>query len=382
FWTATAYNEDDKTPIALIGQYSLADPYDVKFTSIRFNEPNVKGSNQPQIIRTPDGYIHVFIGVTYDIGNPNLAPGKLRYYRSEKPEDISTLIDRTELIPTEPYSEFHLRMNVGISSDGDRMALVILAVSADGKVPFNTPVVFFGKRQGLDFIFQNPMSYEKQMGFFYPQVAVTNEGVVIVGEVWDKKGLYPTRLIHIDYDGKLLHTEDIFDNINGAYFSYDMKPKDTKNWDKLIIYYVKSPEDHNSACHHEFWEYDTIAQKLKRLNSLEIPYSYSNAGKWISVSDKYSVFINNPSMGQIHLWEGDILGGGEIKRTPIPKTNPFDYGYQATAYIFTPNVLQGSLMSKDGIYFASDCFNKEKKPDKSGPCSFLLWRLVLKHDHQ
>ena len=145
FWTATAYNENDKTPTALIGQYSLNDPTDSKFTAIRFTEPNVKGSNQPQIIRTPDGYIHVFIGVTYDIGNPNLAPGKLRYYRSKEPEDISILIDRTELIPTEPYGEFHLRMNVGISPDGDRMALVILAVSADGSVPFNTPVIFFGK---------------------------------------------------------------------------------------------------------------------------------------------------------------------------------------------------------------------------------------------
>ena len=92
--------------------------------------------------------------------------GKIKYYRSEKPEDISTLVDGTELIPTKPYSEFHLRMNVGISQDGDRMALVILAVSADGSVPFNMPVIFFGKRQGLDFIFQKPMSYEKPMGFF------------------------------------------------------------------------------------------------------------------------------------------------------------------------------------------------------------------------
>ena len=73
FWTATEYNEADKRTTALIGQCSLTDSNDAKFTAIRFTDlPNVKGSNEPQIIRTPDGYIHVFIGVTYDIGNPNL----------------------------------------------------------------------------------------------------------------------------------------------------------------------------------------------------------------------------------------------------------------------------------------------------------------------
>ena len=79
-------------------------------------------------------------------------------------------------------------------------------------------------------------------------------------------------------------------------------------------------------------------------------------------------------MGQFRIWEVNLDGDGSVDGIPLPKTNPFDFGYLATSYTFVPNVLQGSVVS-DKIYFASDCFNKDKKPDKSGPCSFLLWRL-------
>ena len=79
-------------------------------------------------------------------------------------------------------------------------------------------------------------------------------------------------------------------------------------------------------------------------------------------------------MGQYNIWEGDILGDGSVNRIPLYNANPIELGYQATAYTFAPNVLQGSVVS-DEVYFASDCFNNDKKSDKSGPCSFLLWRL-------
>lgn len=372
FWSATAYDENDKTPTALIGQYPL-DGSLPKITTIRFTDKNVKGSNQPQMIRTPDGYIHVFIGVTYTTDNPSYNKGKLKYYRSKDPDDISTLIDRTELIPTELYSDFHLRMNVGVSPDGKRMVLVILAISEDGSIPFNTPVIFFGERQGLDFVFQKPMKYENAMGFFYPQVATTDDGIVVVGEMWDQKEIHTTRLIHIDWNGKLIHQEDFPTNGNGSYFSYDLRPRDAKDWSKLVIYYNRSPEDHK-ICNHEFWEYNTKTEQLKLLRSIDTEYGLSNSGKWVPISDKYSIFINNPSMGQFCMWEVNLFGDNSADRIPLPKTNPFELGYLATSYTFVPNVLQGSLVSNE-VYFASDCFNKDKKPDKSGPCSFLLWRL-------
>ncbi|MFQ6041832.1 MAG: hypothetical protein ACE5PV_13320, partial [Candidatus Poribacteria bacterium] len=72
FWSATAYNAEDKTPTALVGQQPRpGSPLAPAVSIIRFDEPNVKGINQPQMLRSPDGYIHVFIGVTHTTDNPN-----------------------------------------------------------------------------------------------------------------------------------------------------------------------------------------------------------------------------------------------------------------------------------------------------------------------
>ncbi len=386
FWSATAFRTDDKPPTALIGQHpkpgSTLTP---SISTIQFNEPNVKGNNQPQMIRSPDGYLHIFIGVTYTTDNPNYNTGKLQYFRSKNPEDISDLVDRTELIPTEPYSDFHLRMNVGISPDGQRMALVILAISEDGSVPFNTPVIFIGERRGHDFVFQKPVKYAEPMGFFYPQVAATNDGIVIVGEVWDNENRPTTRLLHVGWDGTLLHREDLPAGGDGKYFSFDLRPPNSTDWSRLILYYNRTPKEHgewSKTCYHEFWEYDTQTRRLRLLRSLETELSLSNAGKWIPVSEQSSVFINNPCMSQLHIWEGNILGGGEVVRTPLPRANPPAIGYLGSAYLFAPNPLQGSVVSPGEIYIANDCFNPGRNPEKSGPCSFLLWRLHSGADQQ
>lgn len=377
FWSATDYDENDKTPTALIGQISKNNETSFALSKIRFEGSNVKGNNQPQMVRSKDGYIHAFIGVTYTTDNPNYNYGRIHYYRSDKPDDIKNLVNRTELIPTQPYADFHLRMNVGISQDGQRVALVILAISEDGKVPFNTPVIFMGEKQGLDFVFKEPFQYAEPMGFFYPQVAVTNDGIILVAEMWDKKDWYFARLIHLDWDGKIIYREDFPLDMEGSNFSYDMRPQNQDDWSKIIIYGSKQPSNH-ADCRHEFWRYDTKGKKLELLRSVKTEYGMSNAGKWVPIDENYSVFINNPSMGQLFAWEGDILGGGEITKTPIEKTNPLEMGYQGSAYLFTPNVLQGSIISKDEIYIASDFINKERKPDKSGPSSFMLWRLAPK----
>ncbi len=377
FWSATAYNAEDRTPTALIGQQPRPGSKKAPAVStIRFDEPNVKGCNQPQMLRSPDGYIHVFIGVTHTTDNPNFSPGKLRYFRSENPEDISTLVDRTELIPTNPYDSFHLRMNVGISPDGKRMVLVILAISEDGSVPFNTPVVFIGEKRDVDFVFQNPIQYAEPMGIFYPQVAATNEGIVIISEVWDNADRATTRLLHLNWEGALVHQEELPANGDGIYFSFDLRPLDPSDWSKLVFCYNKLPKEH-TVCYHEFWEYDARAKQMRRLRSLKTEYNLANPGKWIPVSDKSSVFINNPCMSQLNVWEGDILGGGEITRTPLPGANPLARGYLATSYLFVPNLLQGAIASPGEIYVASDCFNPGKDAKEPGPCSFLLWRLHL-----
>ena len=377
FWSATAYSADKQSPTALIGQHPKPGSSLAPVVSrIQFDEPNVKGNNQPQMIRSPDGYIHAFIGVTYTTDNPAYNTGKLRYFRSENPGDVSNLVDRTELIPTLPYDSFHLRMNVGISPDGQRIALVILAISEDGSVPFNTPVIFIGERRGLDFTFQKPISYAEPMGFFYPQVAATNEGIVIIGQVWDNADRATTRLMHLNWDGELINREELPADTDGTYFSFDLRPPDPTDWSKLVLYYNRQSKDHND-CYHELWEYDTKVRRLRQLRSLETQYGMSNSGKWIPASDDSSVFINNPSMGRLHSWRGDILGDGEVACEPLPGANPLSLGYQATASLFAPNVLQGSVLSPGETYIASDCFNPGKKPEESGPCSFLLWRLSI-----
>lgn len=374
FWSATERRDDGKLLTTLIGQHPKpgSDREDA-LTAMSFEKPGVMGINQPQIVRSSDGYIHAFIGITYE-GKPGYNPGKILYYRSKNPEDVSELLDRTELIPTESiYRNFHLRMNVGISPDGQKMVLVILAISDDGSVPFNTPVIFFGEKAGADFTFRNPVKYSEAMGFFYPQVAATDDGIVLVGEVWDNPKRTVARLIHLDWSGKLIHQADLPVEKDGIYLSFDLRPLDGENWSKLGLYYNKQPKDSKNGSH-EFWEYDVKSHQLHLLNSVETQISLLNAGKWIPLSDG-SVFVNNPSMGRLYVWEGDIIGGGEIVKRPLPGANPTKRAYQATVYMFGANVLQGSIVPKDGVYIAADCFNPCRMPKTSGPSSFLMWKI-------
>ncbi|HRK35451.1 MAG TPA: hypothetical protein PLJ47_12715, partial [Candidatus Hydrogenedentes bacterium] len=188
FWSATMYNPDGNTWGSYIGQYPKPEADgETVVTPIRFTEPGVKSMTQPLLLRSPDGYIHIFIGVSHATDEPNYSPGTLRYFRSAAPENVSQLVDRTECIPSgAPYNAFHLRMNAGISANGQRAALVILAISKDGSVPFNTPVIFHAERQGEDFVFRNAIKYAEPQGFFYPQIALTDAGTIVVGQVWNK----------------------------------------------------------------------------------------------------------------------------------------------------------------------------------------------------
>ena len=183
----------------LVGQYPKNEvAFPPVITRISLEASNFFNSSLPLLVRTPDGFIHIFVGVTYDTGKPNLKPGVLRYFRSAVPDDITSVVDRTELIPTNPYHEFHLRMNVGLSVDGKRLVWVVLAVSSDGKVAFNTPVVFFAERKGADFSFQKPIAYASPMGLFYPQVAVVEAGAIVIGELWGDARRPHARLVQFD----------------------------------------------------------------------------------------------------------------------------------------------------------------------------------------
>jgi len=378
FWAAMLYEPGRTSRTMLLGQYpreGIDKPPVV--TSISLDAPDFYNSSLPLLVRTPDGFIHVFVGVTHDTGKPNLKPGVLRYFRSGAPEDISTMVDRTELIPKDPYNEFHLRMNVGVSLDGEKLVWVVLAVSSDGKVPFNTPVVFFGQRKGADFLFQKPIAYAPAMGLFYPLVAVVESGAVVVGELWDGARRPHARLIQFDWSGKVTHQEDLPSEIEGNHCAYDLRPIPNRP-ENFIIYATKSPAD--KRCAHEFWGYSTREKRLWLLRSIETDYSWSNSGKWLPISEQQSVFINNPSSGQLCAWHGDILGGADIKRTILSRSNPISLGMQGSYYVMSPSPLVGSLQKPGEIYIMTDAPNAGKKAEDAGPCSLLLYGLKPRNE--
>jgi len=252
FWTATLNKWEEgedgekKYLTQVVGQFPLPGTDGVPAVhTFSINEPRAYGGNEPLLFRTPDGYLHVILGINHHTDNPNYGDGTLRYYRSASPENVTEWVDRTELIPSQPpYNEFHLRMNVAVTPDGKRAVIAILAISADGSVPFNTPVIFYGQRDGLDFRFAPPVKYHERFGFFYPQIAALPDGIVLVGEVWDDPPHATSRLVHIDWEGNLIHEEALpARDEEGMYLSWDMRPAAPGNEAELVIYHMIAPKE-------------------------------------------------------------------------------------------------------------------------------------------
>ncbi len=378
FWAGMLYEPGRTSRTMLIGQYPKKDvDRPPVVTSISLEAPDFYNSSLPLLVHTPDGFIHIFVGVTHDRGKPNLKPGVLRYFRSASPEDITSIVDRTELISTNLYNEFHLRMNVGLSADGRRLVWVVLAVSGDSKVPFNTPVVFFAERKGADFEFQKPIAYAPAMGLFYPLVAVVETGAVVVGELWDDAKRPRARLVHLDRSGKILHQEDLPAENEGNHCAYDLRPKPGR-LENFILCATRTRGDRKN-CAHEFWAYSAKEMQLHLLRSITTDYSWSNSGKWLPLSDHQSIFINNPSLGQLCAWHGDILGGGQVNRTMLAKSNPVSLGLQGSYYVMSPSPLVGSVQTPEEFYLLTDAPNAGKKAENVGPCSLRLYRLEAKN---
>ncbi len=296
-----------------------------------------------------------------------------RYFRSEKPEDVLSLVDRTELIPNKPFDSFHLRMNVGISQDGRRIALVILAISDDGRVRFNTPVMFLGTREGPDFVFEKPVTYAEPMGFFYPQVAATPDGIVLVGQLSRHPEPSTTRLVHTDWSGKTIHAADLPGSgaPKGEYIAYDLRPFDPGDWSRLMICCTASTDPR-----HDFWQYTPKDQRLRLLRSVPCDPGAAAPGRWIPVSQARSIFVNNPSLSQLRLWELDLNSERPAVQSFLPQTHPRERGFLANAYLFSPNPLQGSLLVPGETVVAVDAYNPNRSNETSGPCSFLMWKLI------
>lgn len=376
YWTASQYNADGKTWASLIGQFPKGAPSLARtVTRIPIPGEKIKYITQPLILRTADGYLHLFNGVSFDTGDPGYAPGEIRYLRSSAPDDATSFVDRSELIPKElPFNEFHLRMNVGLSRDGQRAALLVLAISKDGSVPFNTPVLFLADKVGPDLVFRKPVQYAEPMGLFYPQVAYTDDGIVVIGQVWDNKDRSTARLLHLSADATLLHRVEFPAESDGNYWCCDLRPESAANWATLNAYYCKYPKG-GQDCRHEFWTYDVQARSLILRKSIVVPEGQVNSGKCIPLAPNRALFLHNPQMGTFEVYDGDLFHGGDFTMSALPATNPLSQGYAGSACTFVPNPLQGSLPSPSGIWFATDTLVEKLRPEDRLRANLLLYRL-------
>ena len=390
YWSASAHNKTDKTHELLVGQYPLQQETSgvvSAVSTIRLVEPTVDTVTIPQMIRTPDGHIHIFLCVNYKLPGRSMHLGTIRYYRTATPGDISTLVNRTECIPiTKPYNNFHTRMNVGVTRDGKRLALVILAISEDGSVPFNTPIIFFGNREkddgrlGDDFIFQKPIKYAEPMSFFYPQVAATPDGIVVVGQHYNdgSKKRHTTRLYHLDWNGKQLYHADLTaDKSDGNYWCLDLHPLHLSDWSKLVLYHNKYSHTSDEATGHEFWLYDVPARKLTLRRTINANRGLMGYGKWTPISENASALLNGvwgTGKHDIYSWEGNLLGEGEISGSALQGAAAEDLGYVRRASLCIAHPLQGSVMTSNEVYVASDLQNPGTEVKSH---SFVAWRLGL-----
>jgi hypothetical protein len=182
----------------------------------------------------------------------------------------------------------------------------------------------------------------------------------------------------LDWDGEVLHRQDLPAGKAGRFLPYDIRPPDAADWSKLILYCGNEASDQELPPSHDFWEYDLNARKLRLVRRVPTTVLRSNPGRWFPVSNKSSVFLNNPCLSNLALWEGDILGQGEVIYRALDGATPLRDGYPSTLYVLVPNPLYGSVFSPHGVYVGTDCYNAGKSADEAGPCSLLAWYLEFK----
>ncbi|MBT5713448.1 hypothetical protein HOI71_20540, partial [Candidatus Poribacteria bacterium] len=313
FWSSAPYGPSPPVAYGLVAQRPWrGSSLRTYVTTIPLDEPGFSDRTHPQLIRSPDGYIHIFVGVERRTENPRVDSGRIRYFRSERPDDIASLVERTELVPhAPPFEHYGLMMQAGISRDGSRMALVTLAVSPTGAIAHNTPVLLVGDRRGHDFVFRPPVQYAEPMGRFYGQVAATESGIVVYGAASDDQGRGPVteRVLHVDWRGTMLHREDFPADGLEQRSGFDLRPAGTDTWDGLVISRSRTPRT-RTVTTYEIWEYDVRVRRLRLLRSLEVPYDNAKGGKWLPVSEGRSLYVDSVSAGGLRFWEGDVLGEG------------------------------------------------------------------------
>ena len=373
FWSGTR----GRTGPALIGQFPRpGSALPVLVVELPLPDLPLDKVVHPQMIRTPDGYLHVFLGFEPQAENR----GEIRYFRSVRPEDVSGFVDVSHRIPKTKYATFaSARKNVGIGRRGERAVLVAMTAHAKGKYLRNTPLAFFGKRDGLDFSFEEPVVFGAPKHFFYPQVLVTDTGPVLVGNVtYEPSTSRHCELVHLGWDGRVLLWEKLPrpEGLVTAY-SNEMEPLDTE-WSKLLMVREIAPRERDERTL-EFWLYDTQERKLELRRSWDFDASradsLSASGQLLIGASKAPVFLNDPGSRAIYAWEGDLIGRGPLHVGPLARTETRAAGLGSIRSVFVPSIVHGSVPFAGERAVAVDVMHPAATDGQYRPCAMLLWRI-------
>ena len=100
-------------------------------------------------------------------------------------------------------------------------------------------------------------------------------------------------------------------------------------------------------------------------------------GKWTPIAENASALLNavwGTGKHVIYSWEGNLLGEGEISGSVLQGTAAEDLGYVRRASLCIAHPLQGSVMTSNEVYVASDLQNPGTEVKSH---SFVAWRLGL-----
>ena len=372
FWSALA---GPRGPV-LVGQAPVpGSDLEARVTTLDFSEHDPTRVDQPQMLRTPDGRLHLFIGLERESDEH----GDVRYLRSSQPEDVAEFEDQSQRIPRDDYPTFHQnRKNVGIDRNGQRVVLVVLTDFEPDRYLMNTPLIFLGEVDGGQLSFRDPVVFGPQTPFFYPQVAATDQGPVLLGSV-DYDPSRHAELVHLDWNGELLaHVRLPFPEVEAQTWSYEMEPIDPLDWSRLMIVRSIIPEQGERRWI-EFWTYDARTRELACLRSIENDLSrepsLTNAGQlWTQIGSP-PLFLNEPASSAVYAWEGVLESTQRLRLAPLSETRTRAIGLSSIRSLFVPSVLQGSLPSRGRRALALDANLSCTPKGESGPCAWLLWWL-------
>ena len=115
FWSAAEYDPNEKLGQThlIVGQYPKPGceltpaTTGIAIPSTPYPSAQLRGAdaawrvyncNQPQMLRTPDGYLHIFFGASYLTGDDSFKPGRIRYCRRTFPVSSTARIRFRQLL--------------------------------------------------------------------------------------------------------------------------------------------------------------------------------------------------------------------------------------------------------------------------------------------